>query len=53
MELVIPGDYSDGQWHHYAMTVNRAHHVANIYLDRSLKHSFYTDSLGENEAAWS
>ena len=46
MELVIPGDYSDGQWHHYAMTVNRAHHVANIYLDRSLKHSFYTDSLG-------
>ena len=46
MELVIPGNYSDDAWHHYAMTVNRAHNTANIYIDRTLRQTFRTDSLG-------
>ena len=46
MELVIPGDYSDDTWHHYAMTVNRAHNTANIYIDRTLRQTFRTDTLG-------
>lgn len=46
MEILIPGNYSDGEWHHFALTVNRAHHAGNIYVDRSLKESFRTDTLG-------
>ena len=42
----VPGDYSDNEWHHYAMTVNRAKRVANIYVDAVLKASFPADSLG-------
>ena len=42
----VPGDWSDGQWHHYAMTVNRARNVANIYIDQTLRTTFGTDSLG-------
>ena len=42
----IPGNWSDGQWHHYAMTVNRGANVANIYVDQVLRTTFSTDSLG-------
>ncbi len=45
-EYIIPGDYSDDKWHHYAMTVNRSHNIGNIYVDRELRTSFRTDSLG-------
>ena len=45
MELNL-GEWSDGSWHHYAMTVNRSHKVANIYIDRDLRASFATDTLG-------
>ena len=46
MELIIPGSYSDDNWHHYAMTVNRARNIGNIYVDRELRASFRTDTLG-------
>ena len=42
----IPGDWSDGQWHNYAMTVNRGRNVVNIYMDKELKTTFEADSLG-------
>ena len=42
----IPGNWSDNQWHHYAMTVNRGRNVANIYVDKELRTTFGTDSLG-------
>ena len=38
--------YSDGEWHHYAMTVNRSRGVANIYIDQKQLASFSPDSLG-------
>ena len=44
--IEVPGDWSDNQWHHYAMTVNRAHNVANIYVDQELCATFETDNLG-------
>ena len=42
----VPGNWSDGKWHHYAMTVNRGRSVANIYMDKELISTFETDSLG-------
>ena len=42
----VPGDWSDNQWHHYAMTVNRARNVANIYIDKEQVATFEADSLG-------
>ena len=42
----IPGNWSDGDWHHYAMTVNRSRNVANIYMDKELMTTFAPDSLG-------
>ena len=42
----VPGNWSDGQWHHYAMTVNRARNVVNIYVDQALRTTFAADSLG-------
>ena len=44
--IEVRGNWSDGQWHHYAMTVNRARNVANIYMDKELRTTFGTDSLG-------
>ena len=44
--IEVPGDWSDGKWHHYAMTVNRGRSVANIYVDKELRTTFETDSLG-------
>ena len=46
MTVDVPGDWSDGQWHHLAMTVNRAFNVANIYVDQILRSTFAADSLG-------
>ena len=42
----IPGNWSDGNWHSFAMTVNRGRNVANIYMDKELRTTFETDSLG-------
>ncbi len=46
MQVEIPGNWSDGQWHHLAFTVNRMMNVANIYVDQTLRTTFATDSLG-------
>ncbi|MBR0276323.1 MAG: hypothetical protein IJQ76_08950, partial [Prevotella sp.] len=45
-EAEVPGDWSDGKWHNYAMTVNRARNVVNIYVDKELRTTFEADSLG-------
>ena len=39
------GRFSDGEWHHYAMTVSRSRNVANIYVDQKMRESFAADSL--------
>ncbi len=44
--MQVPGYWSDGQWHHYAMTVNRGVNVVNIYVDKELRTTFAADSLG-------
>lgn len=36
---------TDGNWHHFAMTVSRSQNVANVYLDKKLVDSFAADSL--------
>ena len=46
MEVELAGDYSDNKWHHYAMTVNRAVNLVNIYVDYSLLASFKAELLG-------
>ena len=46
MVVEVPGSWSDNQWHHYAMTVNRSRGVANIYVDATLRTTFSADSLG-------
>jgi hypothetical protein len=42
----VPGDWSDGQWHNFAMTVNRGRNVANIYMDKEQVTTFEADNLG-------
>ena len=42
----VPGNWSDGNWHHFAMTVNRARNVANIYVDKEVRTNFEPDTLG-------
>ena len=42
----VAGDWSDNQWHHFAMTVNRGRNVVNIFMDKELKTTFAADSLG-------
>ncbi len=42
----VPGDYSDNQWHHYAMTVNRGLNLGKILVDNTLRATFTVDSLG-------
>lgn len=37
---------ADDQWHHFAITVDRSHQVANLYVDRVLTQSISTDTLG-------
>ena len=46
MDFKLGLTMNDNAWHHYAMTVNRAHQVANIYVDNALKASFSTENLG-------
>ena len=45
-EYALGDIFGDDEWHHYAMTVNRAHQVATIYVDNDMKAQFATDSLG-------
>ncbi|MCR5819652.1 MAG: LamG domain-containing protein, partial [Bacteroidaceae bacterium] len=45
-EYSLGNEFSNNAWHHYAMTVNRSHQVASIYVDNVLKVQFATDSLG-------
>ena len=45
-EYALGDNFSDDRWHHYAMTVNRAHQVASIYVDNAMKAQFTCDSLG-------
>lgn len=45
-EYVLGKGFCDDAWHHYAMTVDRAHNIANIYVDRVLRQTLRTDSLG-------
>ncbi|MBQ7443880.1 MAG: fibronectin type III domain-containing protein [Bacteroidaceae bacterium] len=42
----VPGNWSDGGWHHFAMSVNRGRNVAGIYVDKELRTTFEVDSLG-------
>ncbi len=44
--IEVPGNWSDNNWHNFAMTVNRGHNVANIYMDKELRTTFELDSLG-------
>ena len=46
MEMEMPGSWNDGDWHHYAMTVNRAMNVVNIYVDQTLRNSVEPENLG-------
>ena len=44
--IEVPGNWSDNNWHNFAMTVNRGRNVANIYVDKELRTTFGMDSLG-------
>ena len=44
--IEVPGNWSDNNWHNFAMTVNRGRNVANIYMDNELRTTFELDSLG-------
>ena len=46
MTVPLPGNFSDNDWHHYAMTVNRPHNIVNIYVDKKLLGTFKADSIG-------
>ena len=45
-EVLVPGHWDDGDWHHYAMTVNRAMNTLNIYVDQALRASIEPETLG-------
>ena len=36
---------SEGNWHHFALTVSRSQNISNIYVDKILVESFPADSL--------
>ena len=38
--------YTDGAWHHAAVTINRSRNVGNIFVDQALKLTFPVDTLG-------
>jgi len=44
--IEVPGNWSDNQWHNFAMTVSRGRNIANIYVDKELRTTFGVDSLG-------
>ena len=46
MEVAIPGTWADGDWHHYAMTMNRAMNVMNFYIDQTLLASIECEGIG-------
>ena len=46
MAVEVPGDFSDNDWHHFALTVNRGQRVGSIYIDAILRATFATDTLG-------
>ncbi len=46
-EWKIDGNYSDNEWHHFAMTVNRAFNNVAVYIDDKQKLSFAATKLGE------
>ena len=37
---------SDGAWHHFAVTVNRARNVGNVYVDQAIVQSFAVEKFG-------
>ena len=39
-------EVNDGQWHHFAVNVNRSRNTGHLYLDMSQKGTFATDTLG-------
>jgi hypothetical protein len=45
-EYFLGDEYSDDKWHHFALTMNKAGQVANIYLDFKPKTSFSTEKIG-------
>jgi hypothetical protein len=45
-EYFLGKEYSDDKWHHFALTMNKAGQVANIYLDFKPKASFSTEKIG-------
>ncbi|MBO4811638.1 MAG: hypothetical protein J5552_08750 [Prevotella sp.] len=45
-EVLLGKGYADNEWHHFALTVDRSHKLANIWVDRVLRHSMPTDTLG-------
>ena len=45
-EVLLGKEWADDDWHHFALTVDRSHKVANIYVDQELHSSISTDTLG-------
>jgi hypothetical protein len=45
-EVSLPGTWADGDWHHYAMTMNRSMNVLNFYIDQTLRASIEPDGIG-------
>ena len=39
------GNYANGLWHHYVLTVNRTYNNASIYVDGQMVNTFSTDTL--------
>ena len=46
VEHALGTTFSDNKWHHYAMTMNHARQIANIYVDFTQKASFSTEHIG-------
>ncbi len=44
-ERNLSKSYSDGDWHHFAMTVSRSRNAANVYVDEKLIDAFAADSV--------
>ncbi|MCR5159172.1 MAG: hypothetical protein K6D37_08625 [Prevotella sp.] len=45
-EVLLGKTYADDEWHHFAITVDRSHKLANIWVDRTLRSTLPTDTLG-------
>ena len=48
-EVLLGKQYADDEWHHFALTVDRSHRLANIWVDRVLRSTMPTDTLGGME----